>query len=163
MFLLWSLYESSSSFRSPWVGPFGLWLHGLSTQSQFALKEKTFTTLRGEYKAKQSRRRKLGVLPKFQSKNFLKTREYPSVDNSEGKKRLHGDWTAWFIVKRFTVVYVLYARSNIYHYTAKLRRLLCHRFVRDCCPLTNWARKPTWSWLLHWFVTGSRQNVRGTI
>ena len=47
--------------------------------------------LSGEYKAKQSRRRKLGVLPKFQSKTFLKTREYPSVDNSEGKKRLHGD------------------------------------------------------------------------
>ena len=52
------------------------------------LKEKIFTTLGGEYKAKQTRRRKLGVLPKFQSKNFLKIWEYPSVDDSEGKKRL---------------------------------------------------------------------------
>ena len=33
----------------------------------------------------------LGVLPKFQSKNFLKIQKYPSVDDSEGKKRLHGD------------------------------------------------------------------------
>ena len=32
---------------------------------------------------------KLGVLPKFQSKNFLKIQEYSNVDDSEGKKRLH--------------------------------------------------------------------------
>ena len=36
---------------------------------------------------------KLGVLLKFQSKNFLKIKEYPSVDDSEAKKRLHGVWT----------------------------------------------------------------------
>ena len=41
--------------------------------------------------AKQTRRRKLGVLPKFQSNKFLKMQEYPSVDDSEGKKRLLGD------------------------------------------------------------------------
>ena len=46
--------------------------------------------LGGEYKAKQSCRRKLGVLPKCQSKNFLKIQEYPSVDDSEGKKTRHG-------------------------------------------------------------------------
>ena len=49
------------------------------------------TALGGEYKEKQTRRRKLGVLPKFQSKNFLKIQEYPGVDDSEGKKRLHRD------------------------------------------------------------------------
>ena len=31
-----------------------------------------------------------GVLPKFDSKSFLKIQEYPSVDDFEGKKRLHG-------------------------------------------------------------------------
>ena len=32
----------------------------------------------------------LGVLPKFHSKAFLKIHEYPSADDFEGKKRLHG-------------------------------------------------------------------------
>ena len=49
-----------------------------------------FTTLGGEYKAKQNNCCELGVLPKFQSKNFLKIQEYLSVDDFEGKKRLHG-------------------------------------------------------------------------
>ena len=34
--------------------------------------------------------RTLGVLPKFHSKAFLKIHEYPSADDFEGKKRLHG-------------------------------------------------------------------------
>ena len=34
--------------------------------------------------------RELGVLPKFQSKTFLKIHEYPRADDFEGKKRLHG-------------------------------------------------------------------------
>ena len=34
--------------------------------------------------------RELSVLPKFHSKAFLKTREYPSADDLEGKKGLHG-------------------------------------------------------------------------
>ena len=33
--------------------------------------------------------RELGVLPKFQSKTFLKIHEYLSADDFEGKKRLH--------------------------------------------------------------------------
>ena len=41
-------------------------------------------------KAKQNRGLKLGVLAEFQSKKFLKIQECPSVDDSEGKKRLHG-------------------------------------------------------------------------
>ena len=49
-----------------------------------------FTTLGGEYKAEQNRCRELGVLPKFYSKAFLKIHEYPSADDFEGKKRLHG-------------------------------------------------------------------------
>ena len=49
-----------------------------------------FTTLGGEYKAEQNRCRELGVLPKFHSKAFLKIHEYPSADDFEGKKRLHG-------------------------------------------------------------------------
>ena len=53
--------------------------HGLLTQSPF-----------GEYKAEQNRCRELGVLPKFHSKAFLKIHEYPSADDFEGKKRLHG-------------------------------------------------------------------------
>ena len=32
--------------------------------------------------------RELGVLPKFQSKTFLKIHEYPRADDFEGKKRL---------------------------------------------------------------------------
>ena len=59
--------------------------------------------LGGEYKAKQNHCCKLVVLPEFQSKNFLPIQEHPSVDDSEGKKRLHGVSTAWFIVKWFTV------------------------------------------------------------
>ena len=47
-------------------------------------------SLAGEYKAKQNCCRKLGVLPKFQSKNFLKIQKYPRIDDSEGKKRLQG-------------------------------------------------------------------------
>ena len=46
---------------------------------------------------------KLGVLLKFQCKNFLKIKEYPSVDDSEAEKRLHGVWRVWFIVEWFTV------------------------------------------------------------
>ena len=34
--------------------------------------------------------RELGVLPKFHSKAFLKTHEYASADDFEGKKGLHG-------------------------------------------------------------------------
>ena len=49
-----------------------------------------FTALGGEYKAEQNRCRELGVLAKFQSKAFLKIHEYPSSDDFEGKKRLHG-------------------------------------------------------------------------
>ena len=49
-----------------------------------------FTAVGGEYKAEQNRCRELGVLPKFHGKNFLKIQEYPSVDDFEGKKRLHG-------------------------------------------------------------------------
>ena len=49
-----------------------------------------FTALGGEYKAEQNRCRELGVLPKFDSKRFLKIQKYPSVDDFEGKKRLHG-------------------------------------------------------------------------
>ena len=47
-----------------------------------------FTALGGEYKAEQNRCRELGVLPNFHSKNFSKIREYPSVADFEGKKRL---------------------------------------------------------------------------
>jgi len=32
----------------------------------------------------------LGVLPKFHNEAFLKIHEYPSADDFEGKKRLHG-------------------------------------------------------------------------
>ena len=49
--------------------------------------------LGGEYKGhkgEQNRCRELGVLPKFRSKAFLKIHEYPSADDFEGKKRLHG-------------------------------------------------------------------------
>ena len=49
-----------------------------------------FTAVSGEYKAEQNRCREVGVLPKFHGKNFLKIQEYPSVDDFEGKKRLHG-------------------------------------------------------------------------
>ena len=48
------------------------------------------STLGGEHKAKQNHCRELGVLPKFQSKNFLKIQEYLSVDDFKGKKRLRG-------------------------------------------------------------------------
>ena len=44
-----------------------------------------FTALGGKYKAKQNRCRKsLGDLPKFQSENYLKIQEYPSVDDFDG-------------------------------------------------------------------------------
>ena len=50
-----------------------------------------FTALGGEYKAKQNRRRELGVLPSFdQSKNFFKIQENPRVDDFESKRRLLG-------------------------------------------------------------------------
>ena len=49
-----------------------------------------FTALDGEYKAEQNRCRELVVLPKFHSKGFFKRHEYPSADDFEGKKRLHG-------------------------------------------------------------------------
>ena len=51
-----------------------------------------FTALGVEYKAKQNRCRELDVLPKFQSKNFLKKPEWIFlcwINNFEGKKRLH--------------------------------------------------------------------------
>ena len=49
-----------------------------------------FTALGGEYKAQENRCRELVVLPKFHSKGFFKRHEYPSADDFEGKKRLHG-------------------------------------------------------------------------
>ena len=42
--------------------------------------------------------RKLNVLQKFERKN-LDIQEYPSVDDFEGKKKLHGVQTAWFVAK----------------------------------------------------------------
>ena len=42
--------------------------------------------LGGEYKAEQNHCREMGVLPKFRSKAFLKTHEYPSADDFQGKK-----------------------------------------------------------------------------
>ena len=80
-------------------------------------------------------------MPKFQSKNFLKIQEYNSVDDSKGTKRLHGIWRAWFIVKWFTVVDFLPARSNVnLHNRAKLSRLLLHCFVNSGFPRkTNFA------------------------
>ena len=61
-------------------------------QSELAISDYViiFTALGGEYKAEQNRCRELGVLPKFQSKTFLKIYEYPSADDFEGKKGLHG-------------------------------------------------------------------------
>ena len=47
-------------------------------------------TLYSEYKAEQNRCRELGVLPKFLSKGFMKIHQYPSADDFEGKKTLHG-------------------------------------------------------------------------
>ena len=47
-----------------------------------------------EYHAEQNRCRKLGVLPNFNSKAYLKIHEYPSADDFEGKKRLYGVSTA---------------------------------------------------------------------
>ena len=47
-----------------------------------------------EYHAEQNRCRKLGVLPKFHSKAYLKIHEYPSADDFESKKRLYGVSTA---------------------------------------------------------------------
>ena len=67
-------------------------------------------------------------------------KEYPSVDDSEAKKRLHGVWTVWFIVEWFTVADFLYAWSNVYHNRVKLTRLLCHCFVNLGFPhKTNFA------------------------
>ena len=43
-----------------------------------------------EYKTELNSCRELGVLPKFDSKAFLKIHEYPSADDFEGKKRPHG-------------------------------------------------------------------------
>ena len=43
-----------------------------------------------EYHAEQNRCRKLGVLPMFHSKAYLKIHEYPGADDFEGKKRLNG-------------------------------------------------------------------------
>ena len=37
---------------------------------------------------RQYRCRKLGILPKFERRNSLKIQEYPSIDDSEDKKRL---------------------------------------------------------------------------
>ena len=45
----------------------------------------------------------MGVLLKCNSKAFLKIHEYPSADDFQGKKRLQGVWTSWFVAKRFTV------------------------------------------------------------
>ena len=55
----------------------------------------------------------------FRERTFFKIQEYPSVDDSEGKKRVHGVWTVWFIVEWFTVADLLYPRSNGYHYRPK--------------------------------------------
>ena len=51
-----------------------------------------FTALGDKYKAKEKIIvcRKISFLRKFHSKHFLKIQEFASVDDSEGKKRLHG-------------------------------------------------------------------------
>ena len=49
-----------------------------------------FTALGGGYKAQRNCCREVGVLPQFHSLAFLKIHEYPSADDFEGKKRLHG-------------------------------------------------------------------------
>ena len=56
----------------------------------------------------------MGILPKFKCKNFLKFKNIlVLINDSECKKRLHGVWTAWFIVKWFTVADFLCAQSNV--------------------------------------------------
>ena len=78
----------------------------------------------------------------FSVRIFLKIQQCLSVDDSEGKKSLHGVWTAWFIVKWLTVADFLYARSNVCHNRAKLTRLFCHCFVNLQFPQkTNCAYK----------------------
>ena len=41
-------------------------------------------------KTEQNHCCELGVLPRFHSKAFMKIHEYPSADDFEGQKRLHG-------------------------------------------------------------------------
>ena len=91
------------------------WLSCIHTQCSWLFKQSDwfaisdydviFTALGGKYKAKEKNIvcRKMSFLWKFHGKNFLKIQEFASVDDSGGKKRLHGVWTAWFIVKWFTV------------------------------------------------------------
>ena len=91
---------------------------------------------------KQNKIAVLNWVFKSKSKKFLKIQECPSVDDSEGKKRLHGVWTASSIVKWFTLADFLYARNNVYHYREKLTRLLCHCFGNLEFPRkTNFACK----------------------
>ena len=65
-------------------------------------------------------------------KNSLKIQEYPSVDDFEGKKRLHGVWKAWFIVKWVNVADFLYIRSCL-PLPGKINdaALACHCFVNS--------------------------------
>ena len=65
------------------------WWFKQSDWSAISNYDAIFTALGGKYKAEQNRCHELGVLPKFHSKNFLKIQEYQSVDDFEGKKRLH--------------------------------------------------------------------------
>ena len=81
----------------------------------------------------------MGILAKFQCKNFLKFKNIlVLINDSECKKRLHGVWTAWFIVKWFTIAAWLFMRSK--QCLPKLTRLLCHCFVNSgFCQKTNFA------------------------
>ena len=85
-------------------------------------------TLGGEYKAKQNWCHKL-----FQCKNFLKFKDVlVLINDSECKKRLHGVWTAWFIVKWFTALTFYICSKQCL--PIKLTRLLCHCFVNSDFP-----------------------------
>ena len=77
----------------------------------------------------------------FRVRTFFKIQEYPSVDDSEGKKRVHGVWTAWFIVEWFTVADLLYPWSNGYHHRPKSTpatstRTVELRFLKHGCLLS---------------------------
>ena len=63
-------------------------------------------------------------------------KEYPSVDDSEAKKRLHGVWTVWFIVEWFTVADFLYAfyTSAVVLYSGLSTILFVNREIHKTIP-----------------------------
>ena len=137
------------------------WSWWIEQSDWFAISEYDviFTVLGGEYKVKRNRCRELGVLPKSLSKNFWKIWENLTLDDFEGKKRLHGGKSAWTIAMWFTLADFLHTRINVFLFYLFDFFFICHTIItknKEKKRRKEVARRPNKNYRSWWEVRSPR-------